>query len=208
MRLRKRPGAIEILRERPEIVPPRPKELRGRWAGKQSLHVELGTGKGQFLTEMAEKHPAVSFIGVEKIESVLSYAVERNDQQDNLRFIHGDVAELGDYFADGEVDRIYLNFTDPWPKTRHEKRRLTYPTFLRLYERLLSPTGDIHFKTDNEDFFTYSVMYFSQNGYHLRNLTLDLHENEPEDNVRTEYEQKFAERGQRIFRVEAYLPIS
>ncbi|AXF56009.1 tRNA (guanosine(46)-N7)-methyltransferase TrmB [Salicibibacter kimchii] len=206
MRLRKRPGALDVLRERPDIVPQKPEQLRGQWAVNQPLHVELGTGKGRFLTMMAEKYPSIVFIGMEKMESVLSYAVERTGREDNVRFIHGDVADLQGYFANGEVNRIYLNFTDPWPKNRHEKRRLTYPGFLNLYKEILSPRGAIHLKTDNEDFFTYSVEQFSQTGYHLNNFTLDLHADEPEENVRTEYEQKFVERKQRIFRVEAYLP--
>lgn len=206
MRLRKRPGAMEVLRERPGIVPQKPEQLRGQWIEDKPLHVELGTGKGRFLARMAEKYPSTSFVGMEKMESVLSHAVEGMEQQDNVRLVHGNVTNLQDYFASGEIDRIYLNFTDPWPKNRHEKRRLTFPTFLRLYKEVLSPRGDIHLKTDNEDFFTYSVEQFSRNGYHLNNLTLNLHAHEPEENVRTEYEQKFADRDQRIFRVEAYLP--
>ena len=206
MRLRKRPGAMEVLRERPGIVPQKPEQLRGQWTEDKPLHVELGTGKGRFLARMAEKYPSISFVGMEKMESILSYAVEGMEQQGNVRLIHGNVTDLQDYFASGEIDRIYLNFTDPWPKNRHEKRRLTFLTFLRLYKEVLSPRGDIHLKTDNEDFFTYSVEQFSRNGYHLNNLTLNLHAHEPEENVRTEYEQKFADRAQRIFRVEAYLP--
>ncbi|QQK77368.1 tRNA (guanosine(46)-N7)-methyltransferase TrmB [Salicibibacter cibarius] len=206
MRLRRRPGALEVLRERPGIVPQKPEQLRGQWTVDEPLHVELGTGKGRFLALMAEKYPTISFIGMEKMESVLSFAVERMEQQNNVCFIHGNVADIHDYFADGEVDRIYLNFTDPWPKNRHEKRRLTYPAFLNTYKEVLSSRGDIHLKTDNEDFFTYSLEQFSRSGYHFNNLTLDLHAHEPEENVRTEYEEKFAKRQQRIFRVEAYLP--
>ncbi|QQK81194.1 tRNA (guanosine(46)-N7)-methyltransferase TrmB [Salicibibacter cibi] len=206
MRLRKRPGALEVLRERPEIVPQKPENMRGHWTVDEPLHVELGTGKGLFLALMAEKYPSISFIGMEKMESVLSFAAERMEQQNNVRLIHGNVADMQDYFAKGEVNRIYLNFTDPWPKKRHEKRRLTFPAFLNLYKEVLSPRGDIHLKTDNEDFFTYSLEQFSGSGYCLKNLTLDLHAHEPEENVRTEYEQKFAERQQRIFRAEAYLP--
>ncbi|MBB6448109.1 tRNA (guanine-N7-)-methyltransferase [Geomicrobium halophilum] len=205
MRLRKRSDALDVLRAQPELVPQQPETTCGQWSKGSPLHVELGTGKGQFLNQLAEKYPSIQFVGMEKYESVLATAVERNDgHEQNLRFIHGDVAHVEDYFSEGEIDRIYLNFTDPWPKKKHAKRRLTFPTFLYLYKRVLSPTGDIHLKTDNEDFFTYSLMSFSQHGYHLRNLTFNLHENEPEDNVRTEYEQKFAARGQRIFRVEAY----
>ncbi|WP_059103766.1 tRNA (guanosine(46)-N7)-methyltransferase TrmB [Shouchella shacheensis] len=211
MRLRHKPWAREEIQKRPHIVVQEPGENRGKWKGifgdGRPLHVEVGTGKGQFLTEMAKLHPATSFIGVERYESVLLTAMERVEQEDleNVKLLSEDVANLRDFFAPREVDRFYINFTDPWPKKRHEKRRLTHEGFLKLYEEVLTPGGDIHVKTDNQTLFEYSLHSFSKYGLILNNVSLDLHNSEMEGNVLTEYEERFVAKGLPIYRLEAVL---
>ncbi|GAK12982.1 tRNA (guanosine(46)-N7)-methyltransferase TrmB [Geomicrobium sp. JCM 19039] len=214
MRLRKKPGALEKLSEHPSIVIPDPEQYKGRWfeafegSNHRPLHVEFGTGKGQFLRDMSDRFPDVNYVGVEKYESVLVTALEKNieNHRGKVCFIHGDVREATTIFAPGEIDRIYLNFMDPWPKARHSKRRLTHKDFLEMYRTMLHENGEIHLKTDNEGLFEYSLQSFSENGYQLKNIRVNLHRNEPEDNVRTEYEEKFSTKGQPIFRTEAFLP--
>src|SRR5699024_4541269 len=124
----------------------------------------------------------------------------------NLQLLHVNGGSLTQYFAKGEVDQIYLNFSDPWPKKRHEKRRLTYPSFLTNYEEVLVPEGEIHFKTDNQGLFEYSLTSFSKYGMVLEQVWLNLHESDFEGNIMTEYEEKFSNRGQRIYRVVAKFP--
>ncbi|WP_018921770.1 tRNA (guanosine(46)-N7)-methyltransferase TrmB [Salsuginibacillus kocurii] len=209
MRMRHKPWAAEYLQEHSEYVVQQPEDYKGKWStlskGKP-IYIEVGTGKGQFVTEMALKYPDVYFIGIEKFESVLVTAVQRavDAEPDNLLFIHGDVGELDAMFASEEVQRVYNNFTDPWPKKRHEKRRLTYQSFLALYDHVLTPNGEIHVKTDNQGYFEYSLASLSHYGFILKNISLDLHASHHDtENVRTEYEEKFAEKGQPIYRVEA-----
>ncbi len=186
-----------------------PEGLKGNWEKPfekaQPLYVEVGTGKGQFLTGMAQLYPEINFIGVERYESVLLTAMERAEQAglQNLKFLSEDVANLSDFFAEGEIDRLFINFTDPWPKTRHAKRRLTHEHFLGLYQQLLTKNGEIHFKTDNQGLFEYSLHSMSTYGMSLKNVSLDLHSSEMENNVMTEYEEKFSAKGMRIFRLEA-----
>ncbi|GAK10243.1 tRNA (guanosine(46)-N7)-methyltransferase TrmB [Geomicrobium sp. JCM 19038] len=213
MRLRKKPGATDKINAHPTIVIPQPEQYRGRWEEafsdqiKKPLHVEFGTGKGQFLRDMSDIYPDVHYIGVELYESVLVTALEKNiNHEGRVAFILGDVADAKDYFKEGEIDRIYLNFMDPWPKNRHAKRRLTHANFLEIYKQLLPKDGEIHLKTDNEGLFEFSLQSFSENGFQLKNVSVNLHRDEPEDNVRTEYEEKFSSKGQPIFRTEAYIP--
>ena len=209
MRVRYRQGADELLAAHPNYVAQNPEEWKGRWherfGNQHPIHIEIGTGKGQFITEMAKAHPEINYIGVEMQVSVVSMALDRLVEANisNLQLLHVDGSALTNYFADSEVDQIYLNFSDPWPKKRHEKRRLTFKTFLATDEQILKPNGEIHFKTDNQGLFEYSLASFSQYGMIIQKVWLDLHKSEYEGNIMTEYEEKFSSRGQRIYRVEA-----
>lgn len=212
MRVRKRKGAEEMLAEHPEIVLADATAWKGRWqelfGNDYPIHIEIGMGKGNFITGMAQAHPAINYVGVEMQVSVVSHALDKVLEKDlhNVRLLHIDGSALTEYFADSEVDQIYLNFSDPWPKKRHEKRRLTSPDFLAVDETILKPAGEIHFKTDNQGLFEYSLGSFSQYGMIIQKVWLDLHNSDFEGNIMTEYEEKFSSRGQRIYRVEARFP--
>lgn len=209
MRVRNRPGAAEMLAAHPNFVISDPTLWKGKWnelfGNDHPIHIEIGMGKGQFITGMAKAHPEINYIGVEMQVSVVSIALDKLIEQPlpNLKLLHVDGSALTEYFADSEVDQIYLNFSDPWPKKRHEKRRLTYKTFLAVGEQILRPNGEIHFKTDNQGLFEYSLASFSQYGMILKQVWLDLHQSQFEGNIMTEYEEKFSSKGQRIYRVEA-----
>ncbi|XTU77237.1 tRNA (guanosine(46)-N7)-methyltransferase TrmB [Enterococcus faecium] len=209
MRVRNRPGAAEMLAAHPNFVISDPTFWKGKWnelfENDHPIHIEIGMGKGQFITGMAKAHPEINYIGVEMQVSVVSIALDKLIEQPlpNLKLLHVDGSALTEYFADSEVDQIYLNFSDPWPKKRHEKRRLTYKTFLAVDEQILRPNGEIHFKTDNQGLFEYSLASFSQYGMILKQVWLDLHQSQFEGNIMTEYEEKFSSKGQRIYRVEA-----
>ncbi|EMF0594397.1 tRNA (guanosine(46)-N7)-methyltransferase TrmB [Enterococcus faecium] len=209
MRVRNRPGAAEMLAAHPNFVISDPTLWKGKWnelfENDHPIHIEIGMGKGQFITGMAKAHPEINYIGVEMQVSVVSIALDKLIEQPlpNLKLLHVDGSTLTEYFADSEVDQIYLNFSDPWPKKRHEKRRLTYKTFLAVDEQILRPNGEIHFKTDNQGLFEYSLASFSQYGMILKQVWLDLHQSQFEGNIMTEYEEKFSSKGQRIYRVEA-----
>ncbi|MBG7716844.1 tRNA (guanosine(46)-N7)-methyltransferase TrmB [Enterococcus faecium] len=209
MRVRNRPGAAEMLAAHPNFVISDPTLWKGKWnelfENDHPIHIEIGMGKGQFITGMAKAHPEINYIGVEMQVSVVSIALDKLIEQPlpNLKLLHVDGSALTEYFADSEVDQIYLNFSDPWPKKRHEKRRLTYKTFLAVDEQILRPNGEIHFKTDNQGLFEYSLASFSQYGMILKQVWLDLHQSQFEGNIMMEYEEKFSSKGQRIYRVEA-----
>lgn len=209
MRVRNRPGAAEMLAAHPNFIISDPTLWKGKWnelfENDHPIHIEIGMGKGQFITGMAKAHPEINYIGVEMQVSVVSIALDKLIEQPlpNLKLLHVDGSALTEYFADSEVDQIYLNFSDPWPKKRHEKRRLTYKTFLAVDEQILRPNGEIHFKTDNQGLFEYSLASFSQYGMILKQVWLDLHQSQFEGNIMTEYEEKFSSKGQRIYRVEA-----
>lgn len=172
------------------------------------LWLEIGCGKGDFVCKMAERYPDSDFIALERIADVAMLAMEKCKSREitNVRFIIGNVAKLWDTFADHSVDRIYLNFSDPWPKAGHAKRRLTYRDFLEQYKRILKPGGAIFFKTDNRGLFDFSLDEFRECGFRLENLTYDLHNSEwNADNIETEYERNFSAKGFSINRVEAWL---
>ena len=209
MRVRNRKGATELLEAHPQYVILNPADAKGRWqeifGNDHPIHVEVGNGKGAFVSGMAKANPEINYIGIDIQKSVLSYALDKVLATDvpNIKLLWVDGSDLTDYFEDGEIDRLYLNFSDPWPKKRHEKRRLTYQSFLATYQQILPENGEIHFKTDNRGLFEYSLVSFSQYGMKLKGVWLDLHASDFEDNVLTEYEQKFANKGQVIYRVEA-----
>ncbi|HHD4510030.1 TPA: tRNA (guanosine(46)-N7)-methyltransferase TrmB [Streptococcus pyogenes] len=209
MRVRKRKGAEEHLANNPHYVILNPEDAKGRWhdvfGNDRPIHIEVGSGKGGFITGMALKNPDINYIGIDIQLSVLSYALDKvlASEVPNVKLLRVDGSSLTNYFEDGEVDMMYLNFSDPWPKTKHEKRRLTYKDFLDTYKRTLPEHGEIHFKTDNRGLFEYSLASFSQYGMTLRQIWLDLHASNYEGNVMTEYEEKFSNKGQVIYRVEA-----
>lgn len=181
---------------------------RGRWSkifkNNNPIHIEFGTGRGQFITGLAKRNPDINYIALEIKEEVLIRAVEKADslELDNILFLWGGVELLDLYFDDDELDRIYINFCDPWPKHRNAKRRLTSSLFIDLYKRKLNG-GQIHFKTDNKDLFEFTLNEFSDNDLRLSNISLDLAKSDFKDNIRTEYEDKFMNLGMPIYRLEA-----
>ncbi|OFR78435.1 tRNA (guanosine(46)-N7)-methyltransferase TrmB [Streptococcus sp. HMSC064H09] len=209
MRVRKRKGAEEHLANHPQYVILEPEAAKGKWhelfGNDNPIHIEVGSGKGAFITGMAQQNPNINYIGIDIQLSVLSYALDKvlASGAENVKLLRVDGSSLTNYFEDGEVDMMYLNFSDPWPKSRHEKRRLTYKTFLDTYKQILPENGEIHFKTDNRELFEYSLASFSQYGMVINKVWLDLHASDYEGNVMTEYERKFSEKGQVIYRVEA-----
>lgn len=208
MRLRNKPWAKDKIAENPQYVVPNPAEYKGNWkevfGNENPLHIEVGTGKGQFLVGMAKQNPHINYIGIEMYESVILSALERliEEELPNLKLLSVDANHLSEFFTKNDVGRVYLNFSDPWPKKRHAKRRLTYKTFLNMYENLLVDGGEIHFKTDNQGLFEYSLTSFSEYGLLLKYISLDLHKSDFEGNVMTEYEEKFSQKGSRIYRCE------
>ena len=159
-------------------------------------------GKGRFLMDMAVLHPEINYVGIEMYDSVLLRAVQKREKLEteikNLFFIRMDARQLPEVFAEGEVDRIYLNFSDPWPPNRQRKRRLTWRAYLEVYDEILRQQGDLCFKTDNQRFFEWSLQEICQFGWLLQNISLDLHNSDFEGNVMTEYEEKFSSVGNPI----------
>ncbi|WP_404404415.1 tRNA (guanosine(46)-N7)-methyltransferase TrmB [Jeotgalibacillus malaysiensis] len=209
MRARNKPWAEGHLKAHPQYVPAEPISHKGNWKAEvfgnnNELHIEVGSGKGRFITELAKMHPEVNYIAIELSESIAISALDRMLEADipNVKLLTINAEILGDVFEKGEVDRVYLNFSDPWPKTRHEKRRLTFKKFLDLYKTVLPENGEIHFKTDNRGLFEYSLQSFSAYGLLLTYVSLDLHNSDFEGNVMTEYEEKFSSMGQPIYRCE------
>ncbi|ENH95798.1 hypothetical protein J416_14223 [Gracilibacillus halophilus YIM-C55.5] len=212
MRARYKPWAADFIKENTDIVLPEPSQYFGKWreyfSNDAPLHLEIGTGKGQFIKGMAKQYPNDNFVGIEIVESIIVSAVQKikKKQLSNVRLLNEDAMDLTSIFAENEIDMIYLNFSDPWPKNRHEKRRLTFPYFLKQYQQLLKPEGKVVLKTDNRGFFEYSLASMSQYGCIFDEVSLDLHELEDPTNVMTEYEEKFAAKGQPIYRLIAHIP--
>ncbi len=201
MRLRNIKGAREMMVESDHTVN-EPQANKGRWrkffGNGNPIHLEIGTGKGNFIMTMAQSHPEISFIGIEKYSSVLLRALEKQQELmlPNVFFIRTEAENIEDIFEEGEIDRIYLNFSDPWPKDRHAKRRLTSKQFLARYDIILKKDGEVEFKTDNRALFDFSVEEAREAGWQLRQITYDLHNSEMnEGNVMTEYEIRFSEQG-------------
>ena len=208
MRMRKRSNLEPRMEKCAELMIKEPETLMGHWAGNfegfKNIHLELGCGKGRFTVETAANAPETLFVAVEKERSAMVIAMERIMDRglNNVRFIDGDVAKLPEVFAPGEISRFYINFCDPWPKSRDAKFRLTSPGFLRRYGSLLPEGGEIHFKTDNTPLFDWSVEQFENEGWELSQLTHDLHKNGPVG-VMTDYEAKFYAEGLKINRLQA-----
>lgn len=205
MRLRNVPGADDAI-SNSEYCIQTPTELKGNWQSvfplSQPLHIEIGMGKGRFLMDMATAHPDINYVGIERYSSVLLRALQKMELSPlpNLRFVCMDATEIADVFDKGEVDRIYLNFSDPWPKDRHAKRRLTSRQFFNRYDQILAKEGHLEFKTDNQDLFTFSLEEIPEAGWHLDASTRDLHHEEllNQGNIMTEYEEKFSSMGNPI----------
>ncbi|HZG71371.1 MAG TPA: tRNA (guanosine(46)-N7)-methyltransferase TrmB [Chondromyces sp.] len=208
MRLRNKPWAKDKLDEYPQYVVANPEERKGKWhevfGNDNPVHIEVGTGKGQFITGMAKMNPDINYLGIELYDSIIVSALDRLIEAElpNVKLLNVNAKDLQEYFAKGDVDRVYLNFSDPWPKKRHEKRRLTHESFLEIYEDIMVDGGEIHFKTDNQGLFEYSLQSFSAYGLLLTFVSLDLHKSDFEGNIMTEYEEKFSAKGQRIYRSE------
>mgnify|MGYP002514804754 FL=1 len=207
MRLRNVRGAREALQES-DFTVNEPSEYRGKWLelfeNNNPLHIEIGTGKGRFLMTLAEQNPDINYVGIEKFSSVLIRAIEKQRELalPNLYFIRMDAENIEEVFAEGEVDRIYLNFSDPWPKDRHAKRRLTSKQFFARYDKILDKNGRVEFKTDNRDLFDFSVESVKEAGWNLSAVTYDLHNSDMnEGNIMTEYEIKFSEMGNPIHKL-------
>ncbi len=211
VRLRRKPGIAEALKRYEGVVVAPPPG--GGWPvifGRAApLHVELGIGKGAFISAMAAKAPALNFVGIEAQREVLYQAAKRVAAQEaaNVRLLHFDAAGIDTIFAPGEVERLYINFCDPWPKKRHAKRRLTGGRFLAKYRTILAPGGALHFKTDNAALFASSLEEFAAAGLAVRNVTFDLPAG-GEDDVMTEYEARFRTMGMKIHRCEAVFPVN
>ena len=209
MRLRHIRGAEESIASSPYVIQ-EPETRRGNWdqvfCNSNPIEIEVGMGKGRFIMELAQTHPDINYIGIERYSSVLLRGLEKRSQLDldNILFMCIDVKTLPDIFAPCEVSRIYLNFSDPWPKDRHAKRRLTSPAFMGVYGKILAPGGTVEFKTDNRELFEYSLESIPASGWTILSHTFDLH-NSPmaEGNVMTEYEMKFAGEGKPICRLVA-----
>ena len=206
MRLRNVRGAREEMLVNPYVIQ-EPQQYKGHVAvqifgNNNPIFIEVGMGKGQFITSLAALHPEINYIGIEKYSSVLIRAIEKQEdlQLPNLKFLRFDAEYLPDIFAPGEIAHIYLNFSDPWPKDRHAKRRLTSEGFLNLYHTILNPDGYIQFKTDNRDLFDFSVETAENSPiWNIKELTYDLHHSEfLQGNIMTEYESKFVAEGKPI----------
>lgn len=210
MRLRNIKGSREMVAANDYVVQ-EPEKQKGQWkslfGNDNPLHIEIGMGKGKFIMEMAANNPQINYIGIEKYSSVLLRALEKSKdiKLTNIYFIRYDAEYLNEIFDENEVDRIYLNFSDPWPKDRHAKRRLTSKEFLAKYNQCLIKEGEVIFKTDNRLLFDFSVEEVAIAGWELREVTYDLHHSEyVTGNVMTEYEERFSSMGNPIHRLVAY----
>lgn len=206
MRVRHKPWADDYIKEHSNIVVSNPSENKGNWSdifkNEAPIHLEIGSGKGQFVAGMAQQFPDINFVGVEVVKSVIVTTIDkvRESERENIRLLNENAEDLDEIFASGEISAIYLNFSDPWPKNRHEKRRLTYKSFLEKYKKILKDDGKIILKTDNRGLFEYSLASFSQFGLIIEEVSLDLHALDDPTNVQTEYEEKFSKKGQPIYR--------
>jgi tRNA (guanine-N7-)-methyltransferase len=212
LRLRRKPWINERIADFADICYYEEEQIAGLKGGNWEavfdrpapLHVELGSGKGKFITQTALKHPEINYLAIEAQKDVAYYIAVKARELGlkNIRILVFDINNIADIFAPYEVDRFYINFCDPWPKSRHAKRRLTHQSFLQKYRGILKAGGDIHFKTDNRPLFDFSLEQFAAENLKVKNLTFDLHADNMEDNIMTEYEAKFSALGSKINRCE------
>jgi tRNA (guanine-N7-)-methyltransferase len=224
MRLRGRKGIREDIERQKELVVLNAKDYKGKWAelfgNNNPIHAELGMGKGRFISEMSKKYPDINFIGVDMYDELIRKASEKakiaheiNEEESesaanipNLKLMLFNIEHIEEAFAEGELERVYLNFSDPWPKKKHARRRLTHPGFVAKYQQILNPNGEIHLKTDSQSLFEFSLNSFADMGLRMRNISLNLHaEGFHPDHVMTEYETKFATKGMNIHRCEVVI---
>lgn len=211
MRLRNIKGADEFIEKYPFVIQ-NPAEYKGRWKevfqNNNPIHIEIGMGKGRFLMDLAAKNPQINYLGVERYSSVLLRALQKHQDTElkNLYFLCMDASLVEDIFASGEIEKIYLNFSDPWPKDRHARRRLTSRDFLARYDKILTSQGRLEFKTDNRGLFDFSMEEAKESGWQIEKHTYDLHGDEEmcADNIMTEYEEKFSSMGNPIHKMIIY----
>ncbi len=214
MRVRKKSWAENEVQNNPYVVKDF-RDLKGKWAGQfnnnNPIHIEIGCGKGSFISNSANQNPDINFIAIEMQTTCIAQATRRVRENfkplNNLFFIHTNGDQLDEIFGEGEISRIYINFCDPWHKTRQSKRRLTHKNFLEKYKKVFGKNGELFFKTDNEPLFEFSLESFKENGWILKNVTRDLHKDQEymkTEPLMTEYEQRFYESLVPIFRLEAY----
>ncbi len=211
MRLRKKPWGEEELKTNDRFIH-NPEINKGKWkevfGNDNPIHIEIGTGKGQFITSTSLVNPNINYIAIERQTNVIVSALKKGREKGvgkNIVFFVADVKELLNYFDEDEIQRIYINFCDPWPnKKKWAKRRLTHKNFLNLYETLFKSGGEVFFKTDNRLLFEFSLNEFADKGWRLHNISLDLHNSDFEGNIKTEYEEKFSGLGMPIYRLEGY----
>lgn len=213
MRLRNIPGSREAIAENnyciPETEPP-----KGQWhsifGNNNPIHIEIGMGKGKFIMALARQNPQINYVGIEKYSSVLLRALQKMEAEplENIRFIRMDAENICEMFDHEEVAQIYLNFSDPWPKDRHAKRRLTSHQFFERYQQILASNGTVEFKTDNTALFDFSLEEVKEAGWKLDAFTRNLHQDNTmmEGNVMTEYEERFSKMGNPIYKLIASLP--
>ena len=213
MRLRNITGSREVIAESPYVVQETVQnKCPGTWkeifGNNNPIHIEIGMGKGRFIHTMAKEHPEINYVGIEKYSSVLLRAIQKMEREElaNLKFLRMDAENITEVFASGEVDKIYLNFSDPWPKDRHAKRRLPSKEFLARYNGILKADGQLEFKTDNSELFEFAVGELKPAGWRAEMITYDLHGDESllEGNVMTEYEEKFSAMGNPICKYVIY----
>ena len=209
MRMRKKKNCGARMEKCSSLWIKTPEECKGRWNeifnNPHPIHLEIGCGKGDFVTGMAALHPDINFVAIEKVEDVLVMAMEKAVEAgvNNVAFISADAENIENVFEKGEVTRIYLNFSDPWKKSKQAKRRLTHKNFLDRYKNILNNGDYIWFKTDNRDLFAFSLNSFAAENFKMQNITFDLHNSKFEGNVMTEYEKRFTDLGMPIYRLEA-----
>ncbi|WP_124067273.1 tRNA (guanosine(46)-N7)-methyltransferase TrmB [Clostridium sp. E02] len=207
MRLRHIPGSEEEIAKSPYVIQ-NPESNKGSWnkvfGNDNPIEIEIGMGKGRFIMELASLHPDINYVGIERYPSVLLRGLQKREEmeQNNSFLMCVDAKNLADIFSLGEVRKIYLNFSDPWPKDRHSKRRLTSKEFMKVYDQILMPDGVVEFKTDNKGLFDYSMESIPEAGWKISSYTYDLHHSEMgEGNVMTEYEEKFSLKGNPIYKL-------
>ncbi|WP_129045185.1 tRNA (guanosine(46)-N7)-methyltransferase TrmB [Companilactobacillus metriopterae] len=212
MRLRNKPWAKDMINDNLDLISVHPEKMAGKWQSKfdkeQPLFIEVGSGKGRFITELAKRNPQNNYIAIEVQEGAIALLLKKQVENKipNLQLLLANGANLDEMFAEDEVSGVYLNFSDPWPKTRHEKRRLTYKSFLSQYETVLKKDGILQFKTDNQGLFEYSLLSMNNYGMVFDDISLDLHNDEEKNaaNIETEYEEKFSKKGFRINYLKAH----
>ncbi len=209
MRMRKKKNCGARMERCSQIWIKEPENYKGKWhelfGNNNPIHIEIGCGKGSFVRGMAQMYPDINFVAVEKVGDVIVMAMEKAVEAEltNVLFTDMDAERIEDFFEYGEAERIYLNFSDPWKKNKQAKRRLTHKNFLDRYKKILEPGKEIWFKTDNKPLFEFSLNSFCEEDFKLSNITLDLHNSGFEGNVMTEYETRFVELGQPIYRLQA-----